>query len=237
MDFGRAFSHTQQDPEWMKKVGIAGLIMIIPIIGWFAVLGWGLEITRRVINNDPGTLPDWSNFMDHLVRGLKGFVVVFVFSLPGLLVNGCQSTVNALIANPDLMRNMDSNTVQMIITSAGFLALCCGCLGFILSLGATFVMPAAFGNMMAKNGDLGAAFRFGEVFGLIRSAIGPYLMTLLGSIIVGIIIPFGLIACIIGVFFTAAWGTTVTSHLYGQAYNAAKSAQGAAPVVPAAPAM
>ena len=233
MEFGRAFSYTQQDPEWLKKVGIAGLLMFIPIIGWLAVLGWGLEITRRVINNDPGALPDWSNFTDHLVRGLKGFVVSFVFSLPGALVNGSQGAVNALVANPNLLRNMDANTVQMLTTGVGILAFCCGCLGFILSLGSTFILPAAFGNMMAKNGDLGAAFRFGEVFGLIRSAIGPYLMTLLGTIIVGIIVPFGLIACIIGVFFTAAWGTTVVSHLYGQAYNAAKAAQAAAPVVSA----
>jgi hypothetical protein len=62
MEFGRAFSYTQQDPEWLKKVGIAAALMIIPFVGWLAVLGWGLEITRRVINNDPETLPDWSNW-------------------------------------------------------------------------------------------------------------------------------------------------------------------------------
>jgi hypothetical protein len=227
MDFGRAFSHAQQDPEWLKKVGIAGLLMFIPFIGWFAVLGWGLEITRRVINNDPGTLPDWSNFTDHLVRGLKGFVVSFVFSLPGALINGGQNIITTLASNPQLMENMDSNTVGMLATVASSVAICCGCIGFILSIAATFILPAAYGNMMANNGDLGAGFRFGEIFALIRAAVGPYLMTLLGSFIVGIIVPFGLIACIIGVFFTAAWGTTVTSHLYGQAYNAAKAAQAA----------
>jgi hypothetical protein len=168
-----------------------------------------------------------------LVRGLKGFVVSFVFSLPGALVNGCQSTVNAIVANPDLLRNMDSNTITMLTSGVGALAVCCGCLGFILSLAATFILPAAFGNMMANNGDLGAGFRFNEIIALIRAAVGPYLMTLLGTFIVGIIIPFGLIACIIGVFFTAAWGTTVVSHLYGQAYNAAKAAQAAPPVASA----
>jgi hypothetical protein len=224
MEFGRAFSYTQQDPDWLKKVGIAGLLMFIPFIGWFAVLGWGLEITRRVINNEPETLPDWSNFMDHLIRGLKGFVVSFVFSLPGALVNGCQSTANALTTNPDLLQNMDSNTIAMLTTGISTLAICCGCLGFILSLAATFIIPAAYGNMMANNGDLGAAFRFKEVFGLIRAAVGPYLMTLLGTFIVGIISLVSLLACIVGIFFAAAWGTTVLSHLYGQAYKAAKAA-------------
>jgi hypothetical protein len=231
MEFGRAFSYSQQDPEWLKKVGIAGLLMFIPFIGWFAVLGWGLEITRRVISHEPEMLPDWSNFTDHLVRGLKGFVVSLVFNLPGALVNGCQNALSTLVSNPDLMRNVDSNTVTMLATGMGTVAICCGCLGFILSLAGTFILPAAYGNMMAKNGDLGAAFRFGEIFALIRAAVGPYLMTLLGSIIVGILSLFGLIACIVGALFVAAWGTTVTSHLYGQAYNAAKSAQAAAPAM------
>lgn len=231
MDFGRAFSHATQDPEWMKKIGIAGLLMFIPIIGWFAVLGWGLEITRRVINNDPGTLPDWSNFTDHLIRGLKGFVVSFVFSLPGSIINACQGGLNAIVTNPEILRNADQSVINALTTANGVVAICCGCLGTILALAGTFLIPAAYGNMMANNGDLGAAFRFNEIFALIRAAVGPYLLTLLGTIIVGIIVPFGLIACFIGVFFTAAWGTTVTSHLYGQAYNAAKSAQLASPVV------
>jgi hypothetical protein len=231
MEFGRAFSYITEDTDWLKKVGIAGALMLIPFIGWIAVLGWGLEITRRVINHDPAPLPDWSNFTDHLVRGLKGFVVSFVFSLPGALVNGCQGTINALVTNPELLQNMDSNTITMLTTGIGGLAICCGCLGFLLSVTATFIMPAAFGNMMANNGDLGAGFRFNEIFALIKAAVGPYLMTLLGALVVGLIIPFGLIACIIGVFFTAAFGTAILSHLYGQAYNAAKAAQAAAPAM------
>jgi hypothetical protein len=236
MEFGRAFSYTQKDPDWLKKVGIAGLLMFIPFIGWLAVLGWGLEITRRVISHEPEMLPEWSNFTEHLVRGLKGFVISFVFSLPGALINGGQNIITTLARNPQLLENMDSRTIGMLTTAASSVAICCGCFGFIFSIAATFILPAAYGNMMANNGDLGAGFRFGEIFALIRAAVGPYLMTLLGSIVVGIIVPFGLIACIIGVFFTAAWGTTVVSHLYGQAYNAAKAAQAGTPVAPVAPA-
>jgi hypothetical protein len=167
------------------------------------------------------------------VRGLKGFVVSFVFSLPGSIINACQGGLNAIVTNPELLRNADQSVIDALTNANSVIAICCGCLGAILALVGTFLIPAAYGNMMANNGDLGAAFRFNEIIALVRAAIGPYLMTLLGTIIVGIIVPFGLIACIIGVFFTAAWGTTVTSHLYGQAYNAAKSVQSASPVVSA----
>lgn len=228
MELGRAFTFATQDPDWLKKIGVAALLMIIPFIGWLAVLGWGLEITRRVIAGEDEMLPDWSNFMDHLVRGLKGFVVTFVLGLPGGLINFCQSSISALTSNPSLTENLGSGAATALTSVSGVLALCCGCLGILLGLAATFIAPAALGNMMAKNGDLQAAFRFNEVIGLLRAGIGPYLMTFLGTIIVGLIVPFGLIACLVGVLATAAWGTTVTSHLYGQAY---KAAQGTASVL------
>ena len=226
MDFGRAFSHAQQDPDWLKKIGIGAALMLIPFLGWVIVFGWGLEITRRVIANDPNTLPDWSNFSDHLIRGLKGFVVSLAFSLPGMLVSICQSTMNAFVRTSA----EQSSSLSAMAGALSIVIICLGCVTVILSLAGSFVMPAALGNMMANNGDLAAAFRFNEVIGLLRAGVGPYLLTLLGSMVAGIIASLGLIVCFIGVFVTAAWAMTVTSHLYGQAYNAAKAAQSSATI-------
>jgi hypothetical protein len=221
MDFGRAFSHAQQDPDWLKKVGIAALVMLIPLLGPITVLGWGLEITRRVIVNDPNTLPDWSNFSEHMVRGFKGFAVSLAFSLPGLVLSICQTSITTILQNS----SDQSSAVASMAGALGIVIMCISCLSMILSLAASFLMPAAFGNMMANNGDLGAAFRFNEVFGLLRAGIGPYLMAFLGGLLAGLIAGLGIIACIIGVLFTSAWAMTVSSHLYGQAYLAARSAQ------------
>jgi len=32
MDFGRAFTFAFQDPDWLKKVGLAAVIFLIPIM-------------------------------------------------------------------------------------------------------------------------------------------------------------------------------------------------------------
>lgn len=223
MEFGRAFTYITQDPDWLKKVGIAAGLMLIPVLGWIVVGGWGLEITRRVIHDDPNPLPDWSDFGNFAMLGLKGFVVGLVFSLPGGLVNACQGITSALTNNPEILRELGSDASAILISAGGILALCCGCLGILLSLAATFITPAALGNMMACDAQLGAAFRFGEIFEIVRSAIGPYLMVLLGTLVVGFIVPLGLIVCFIGIAATAAWGSTVLYHLYGQAYKAAKA--------------
>ena len=220
MNFGRAFSYVTEDPEWLKKVGIAALVMIIPIIGQIIVIGWALEMTRRVINSEPEMLPDWSNFGDYLSKGFQGFVVMFVYLLPVFLVSGCMQTLPALMG----AMGDNSDAVQMIASVISVVTICFGCVIFLYEVAIGFILPAAFGNL-AATGELGAGFRIGEVIGLVRAAPGPYFMTLLGSIVAGIIAGLGVIACVIGVLFTIAYCYAVEAHFWGQAYNAAKAAQ------------
>lgn len=220
MNFGRAFSYVTEDPDWLKKVGIAALVMIIPIIGQIVVIGWALEMTRRVINGEPETLPDWSNFGDYLSKGFQGFVVMFVYLLPVLLISGCMQTLPALMA----AAGDNSDTMQMIASVISIVSICVSCFMILYEIVIGFVLPAAFGNL-AATGEIGAGFRMGEVIGLVRAAPGPYFMALLGAIVAGIIAGLGVIACFIGVLFTAAYSYAVQAHFWGQAYNAAKAAQ------------
>jgi len=88
-----------------------------------------------------------------------------------------------------------------------------------------FAMPAAMGNYAAR-GNLGAAFRFKEVFGLLRSAPGAYLLTLLGIMVAGFVAGLGTIACVIGMFATLVYSQAIMGHLYGQAYLEATKNQG-----------
>ena len=102
---------------------------------------------------------------------------------------------------------------------------------FLFSLALGFVLPAALGQF-AATGQMGAAFRFSEVFALVRAAPMAFLLTLLGSVLASIVASLGIILCIIGVIFTSAWAATVTGHLYGQAYKTASASRG----MPASPA-
>ena len=111
MDFGRAFSFVFDDEDWVKKVGIGGLLSLIPIIGIFVVLGWGLEITKRVIKGDAEVLPDWTDFGGYLTKGFLVFLIAFVYTLPVLLIQGCSSL-------PFLFENADDTlyTIFTIVT-------------------------------------------------------------------------------------------------------------------------
>jgi hypothetical protein len=209
MDFGKAFSYPFEDQNWLRKVGIAALIVLIPVIGTLLVAGWGIEITRRVIRQDSEPLPDWTEIGEILGDGFKVMVIWFTYLLPVILLQVCVQVA--------ALGGMDSTNDETVIAGLSFVIFCISCLVFIYSLAMAFIIPAAMGNMAAKN-ELGAAFRFGEVFGLVRNEPGAYGIVFVGGLAAGFIASLGIVACFIGVFFTAAYATTINAHLRGQAY-------------------
>jgi hypothetical protein len=208
MNFGLAFSFPFQDKDWFKKIAIPALVSLIPIVGQLFIMGWGLDITKRVIRHDPVTLPDM-DLGNNLSTGFLGWVIGVVYSLPLIVVY-----VPVMI-----LSTMASND-QTAATGVAILSVCFGLVAFAYGLFMAFVLPAAYGNFVAT-GQMGAAFRFGEVWGLVRRAPAAYLVVLLGILLAGIIAPFGLILCVIGVLLTEVYYFAVMGHLYGQAYNAA----------------
>jgi hypothetical protein len=210
MDFGKAFSFVFEDPDWLKKIVIAALISLIPLIGQFYVLGYGLETGRRVIRHDPRPLPDVA-FSESLALGFKSFVIGLVYSIPAFIM-----AVPIWIVSAATGSSNGSDTGPLV----ALVSVCCGGLLVIYGLLLWVWMPAAEGNFLAT-GNLGAAFRFSEVFALFKAAPGAYLLVLLGVIIGGLIAPLGSIACGVGVLLTSTYVTVFTGHLIGQAYNAA----------------
>ncbi len=213
MDFGQAFSFPFKDPDWFKKIGLIGLVSLIPFIGWFVLMGWALDITRRVIDGFDNVLPNL-DFGEQLGKGFQVFLIELVYSLPIIVLTIPLSIVDSTSTN---MINTGNNTGGYAYMA---LSLCCGGLIMLYGIFMAFVVPAALASFAAK-GSLGAAFQFSEVFGLVRKAPVAYLIVVLVTIVAGIIAPLGLIACIIGVILTATYAYAAIAHVEGQAYNQA----------------
>ncbi len=218
MEFGRAFSYITEDQNWFKKILVAGLVTFIPILGSITVLGWMLEIVRRVIAGESEVLPGWEDFSGFLTKGFQAFVASLAYALPIILVSTCFQILVPFMAES----GGDSGDVMAGIMLV--FSLCLSCFMLIYSIFVGISLPAALGNL-AATGELGAAFRFNEVFGLVRAAVGPYLLVIVGGVLAGFIAMFGLVACFVGIIITYPFAMAVQGHLYGQAYNAAKAAQ------------
>ncbi|HEX7556867.1 MAG TPA: DUF4013 domain-containing protein [Leptolinea sp.] len=212
MDFGAPFSFPFQDQAWLKKIAIAGLITLIPIVGWLYLLGWGLEITRQIIHKEPVIIPE-TDFGKFLTRGFKAWVVGIVYAIPSFILQ-----IPAQLTNVMAQSASNDNGNGVVFGGLAVVTICMSILNVIYSLILVFVLPAAYGNFMAKNEEIGAGFRFGEIFGMLKKAPLAYLLVWVGSIIAGVISGLGLIACIIGIIFTLAYSVLIMSHFYGQAY-------------------
>jgi hypothetical protein len=217
MEFGKAFSYPFADSDWVKKIGIGALLLLIPLLGSMWISGWMLEITKRVIRQDPEPLADWDDFGGYLVRGFQVFIIGLVYALPIILLQACLQTVIFALG--------DSSTAGDEVTYAiTAISVCVGCVVFLYAILLALMVPAALGNFADKE-KFGAAFRFGEVWGLVRAAPGAYILAALGTMLAGFVGLLGLILCAIGVVLTTAYANSVIGHFYGQAYNAATASK------------
>src|SRR3989304_589343 len=97
MDIGAAFSFVTQDKDWIKKI-LIGAVLVLTGIGMVPVLGWALEITRRVIRGDTDLLPEWTEFGKFIVDGLKLILGALVWSLPFAVLAGCLVGIPAALS-------------------------------------------------------------------------------------------------------------------------------------------
>ncbi|MBI5712782.1 MAG: DUF4013 domain-containing protein [Chloroflexi bacterium] len=238
MEYGKAFTFAMEDPDWIKKLGIAAAIVFVAIVGSVFLLiptiagllllsGYAVEIARRVINNEAKPLPEWTDFGNLFKNGLFLAIALFVYSLPSILLSVCAQSNSFL---PAMLRgNVDRDIVEMAQTVTGVLALCCSCVQFIYSIFIGMLTPAVAGQVASK-GTIGAAFDFKAVFGHLRAQPVVYLLVFLITAVAGFVLALvGMIVCGIGLFVTLPFATFVNAHLWGQAYRFTSSKLGEAP--------
>ncbi len=223
MDYGTAFTYPQQDSEWLKKWVILSLIGLIPIAGQILMLGYMLEIARRVITNHPTPLPEWSDFGALAKQGVFGFVASLAYTLPIIVLFACAYA--PLISAP-LAAGDDPETLNTLMSAASLIATCCFCVVFLLAVTVSIILPAALGRL-AVTGEIGSAFQFNEVIALVRAQPATYLIVaLLSGIATSVLTSVGVIACGIGAYFGAGYAILAQAHLYGQAYRVASGVSG-----------
>lgn len=217
MDFGKSFSYVFDDPDWLKKIAIGGVINLVPILN-FAAAGYAIEVVQRVIHGDVRPLPEWDDIGGKLVKGLIFLVISIVYSIP-LLILACLYGVLQGVATAAVSSPSSSDAATSLI---GILSICFSCIQLLYYVFLGLVLPPAIGNYAARN-EFGAAFRFGEIMSLLQKNPGLYFMVLLIVIVAGLVSWLGLIACLIGVAFTAFYSYLVMAYATAQAYREASA--------------
>lgn len=218
MDIGKAFTYMFDDDQWITKIliaaaitliGVAFGILVIPAILAFALLGgYGVEVTRRVIEKRSPVLPEWDDWGTLLLDGLKVWVIGIVYALPVIILGLCLSPVTAVASD-------SSEGLASLFGSV------LGCFNFLWGIVVGLLVPAAIAFFVVE-GEISAAFRFGDVIGFVRDNFVTYLIVMLMVWVAGLIGGLGFLVCGVGWLVTIPYAAWVTSYLYGQAYLEAK---------------
>jgi len=216
MNYSRAFSYVFEDKNWLSKILIAGLISLIPIIGQLYLLGWTVEIVRRVKAGRTDVLPT-THFSYFLTLGLKLFVVALIYSIPVIILSAIMQLFTASAGNSD------SNFFTVFFAGLG-------CVGGILSLVVNIAVAllGTYGTIkLAETDQIKACLDFQDAFNCIKNNISTFIIVGLLTIVAGLIQSAGLIICV-GIIFTIPYGTAITAHLIGQLWDNLKPYNGKA---------
>jgi hypothetical protein len=220
MDYGAAFSYVFQDEDWIKKILIASVLALVGVLfaglGFIPLIGWSVEISRRLIRGDTEVLPDWSDWGQLIMDGLKFAVGMFVWALPLIIVGACLAGISALAAGA-----MDDS--ETAATLALVLNACLAVLAIPYGILLGVMAPALLGRLAVAD-SFGQALRPGEALKLVRANLGGYLITVVAMVALSFVVPFGAIACVVGLFPLYAYFYAVLGHLSGQAYRQAQVA-------------
>jgi uncharacterized protein DUF4013 len=199
-----AFVWPVRDPTWPSKVVIMALTLLIPIAGAINGLGWMLATLDRLRAGEERLPP--AN-LRYLGRGIRLFAVQIVYVLgivaitavfyvPALLVfvREGRGTANLALVSVGLLLNL----LSFSITTLGSVAL-------------TFVMPAIV--LATDRNGIAAGLRVGKVLRRARASMVNTLIAGLMLIAANFIGSLGLVACGIGVVFTAAYALAMQAWI------------------------
>lgn len=183
MDIGEIISDSIKYPsqDW-KKIIILGILSILSIliIPIFLVMGYFFRILKSSIAGFD-ELPDFDEWGEMFIDGLKMFVVQFVYLLIPLIVifvgawasiASMSVTASGNVANPLFLGLMGGTAI----------------IGFILAIIFQLIGSIAVANMALNDSEFGAAFRFSEILELISMiGWGKYIIWYIVMIIIGIV--------------------------------------------------
>lgn len=214
MEYTRAFLFPREDPDGLKKWALTGALGLIPVVGQILLLGYGVEVARRVIREEAHPLPEWTDFTTYARKGLGVVVINLVYWLPLALAVLCLS---ALLAGLSLLGQRSGAAGGDAL--AGLMGTCLGFFALVYVVIAGMLTQAAVGQYAATD-QLSAALQVGAHLARVRAKPGLYLVVALISALAQIVLTLvGVVACCVGAVWGLAYAQMAHAHLVGQAHR------------------
>ncbi|WP_336023178.1 DUF4013 domain-containing protein [Halobellus salinisoli] len=212
-----ALSYPLDGDSWIRTVLIGGLLSLLTVfvIPIFFLQGYYVRVLRGVTNDDPNP-PEFTDWTDLLIDGLKLFAVNIVV---GLIVFLAMGVVAVIFGAGSLLSAGGAGGDPGAAVGGVFGAL--GIVGFLLFIAFAlllgYVAPGMFANF-AREDSIAAAFDVSTVIAGVTSI--EYLTAWVLAIIVALVL--GTIASLLSVvligIFALFYVQVVTYYLFGRGF-------------------
>lgn len=209
MDFGLSVRYVFKDDVWFKKLIRPALWGLVPVVGMLVLGGWGLKVGKRVLDGQAEKELPMVEFSTDLRIGILASLIDLIYALPAVIFFAVTIGVSRIALNAE------GFTRGLLLLFSGLF----GLVGLLLFLLWFLVATPAFANFLAKD-RFSAAFHFQELFGLLKTSFGSWLVVILGQFVaIMILAPLGILFFGIGLLFTTTYAAVFWSHLLAQAYQ------------------
>jgi hypothetical protein len=199
-----AFAWPLKDPDWLTKLLIIALILLIPIVGAINGLGWMLASLDRLRAGEERLAP--AN-LRYIGRGFPLFVVNFVYIL-GVVVVAALIYVPAVIVAANQSQGQANPALVSLAVLLSLLAFSVATLG---SLALDFAMPSI---VLATDRDgIRGGLQVSALLRMARANISNTLIAGLMLIAASFVGSLGIIACGVGILFTTAYALAMQAWI------------------------
>jgi len=195
LELGEMLFRPFKDPGWFQKVLIVALMSLIPVIGPIVLMGYQVRYIRRIIyRQNSRELPDYGDFGGLLMNGLYLFLAALICSCVVLFIAGI--TFLPFVGSLSALEGLDSSSSE---AACGVIAAAFAIPFLVLMLIGSiygFFYPIIM-VFYARNMEFGDAFKFGDMWRLISSDLGNYVIIQL--CVFGIALGMGLAMSVVNV--------------------------------------
>jgi hypothetical protein len=199
-----AFSWPFRDPEWLPKLLIIALILLIPIIGAINGIGWMLASLDRLRAGEERLAP--AN-LSYLGRGIRLFAVELIYAI---VITAIALMIFISAFALAVRQGQGSANVALIITAV-LLNLVGLSVITLLSLALTFATPAIV--LATEEGGVGGGIRVTAVIRRSRVNVTHTLIAGLMLIAASFIGSLGAVVCGIGALVTSAYALAMQAWI------------------------
>lgn len=172
MDIVENIKYPTNDSEWIKKVLIGGILLLIPILN-FVCTGYYLKVIKGSIEGR-NNMPEWDDWGDLFIKGISVLIISLAYLIiPIILI----SIIILIVSSSGLLFAGIFESASMGVVTLLFI-LIGSLIGFITLFIVNLMFPMSLA-MFANEWSFGDAFKIREIISRIKSVFIEYVIAII----------------------------------------------------------